>query len=256
MSVLEKILQDVRQEVSHREKARPIEEMNVDRFKKRSLVRAIEKAPRTPVISEIKRASPSAGNLRHDVDVVRVAEAMIKGGAVSLSVLTEQKHFLGDPNFLPALRKKVDAPLLRKDFIISEYQVYEAADLGADAVLLITRVLGEELKKYMQLTKELGMESLVEVFDAEEIEIANSAGADFIGINNRNLDSLEVDLRRTERLAPLVPDSATLVSESGINSPADVRMALDAGADAVLVGTAIMKAKDIETAVKSLVEAG
>jgi len=256
VSVLERILQDVRQDVSHREKTRPVEEMDVKRFKKRSLVRAIERAPRTPVIAEIKRASPSAGNLKLGVDVVKVAEAMVKGGAVSLSVLTEQKHFLGDPSFLPALRKKVDVPLLRKDFIVSEYQVYEAADIGADAVLLIARVLGDELEKYMQLVKELEMESLVEVFDAEEIELASSIGANFIGINNRNLDSLEVDLRRTERLAPLVPDAVTLVSESGITSPADVRMVLDAGADAVLVGTAIMRAKDIEKAVKSLVEAG
>lgn len=256
MSVLERILQDVRQEVSHREKARPIEEMDVNRFKKRSLVKSIERAPRAPVIAEIKRASPSAGNLRQGVDVVKIAEAMVKGGAVSLSVLTEQKHFLGDPDFLPALRKKVDVPILRKDFIISEYQVYESADLGADAVLLIARVLGDELKKYMQLAKELGMESLVEVFDTEELDFASSIGANFIGINNRNLDSLKIDLRRTERLAPLVPDAVTLVSESGITSPADVRMVLDAGADAVLVGTAIMRAKDIEKAVKSLVEAG
>ena len=255
MSVLERILKDVRQDVRRREKARPIDDMDVKRFKKRSMIKAIKRTPKVPVIAEIKRASPSAGNLKPDADIVKTADAMIKGGAISLSVLTEQKHFLGDPNFLLTLRKNVGVPLLRKDFIISEYQVYEAADLGADAVLLIARVLDEELERYMRLAKELGMESLVEVFDAEEMELASSIGANFIGINNRNLDSLEVDLHQTGRLAPLVPDTATLVSESGIKSPADVRMVLDAGADAVLVGTAIMRAKDIEMAVKSLVEA-
>jgi indole-3-glycerol phosphate synthase len=180
---------------------------------------------------------------------------MLRGGAVSLSVLTEPKYFKGDPNFLREVRGVVKVPLIRKDFIVDDYQVLEAAELGADIVLLIVKILRRELRKFMQLAEDLGMESLVEVADEEEAKIAISAGARLIGINNRDLETLKTDLNRTVKLAPSIPDDVVLVSESGINTPDDVRRMLDAGADAVLVGTAIMRAGDIEQKVRSLVNA-
>jgi indole-3-glycerol phosphate synthase len=227
--------------------------MNVKNFQMHSITEAIKNAAGIPVIAEIKRASPSAGNLKPDADVALVAEQMVRGGAAALSVLTEQKHFKGDPNFLTLLRKTTRVPLLCKDFIVSDYQIYEAADLGADAVLLIAKVLGEDLWKHMVVAEDIGLECLVEVENEDEVELVDSVGARFIGINNRDLDTLKVDINRTERLAPLISDSATLVSESGITSPADVRRVIKAGADAVLVGTAIMQAGDIEKAVANLV---
>jgi indole-3-glycerol phosphate synthase len=219
------------------------------------LIEAVEKAPRVPLIAEIKRASPSMGDIRPGVDVLEVARAMLRGGAVSLSVLTEPKYFKGDPNFLREVRSVAKVPLIRKDFIVDDYQVLEAAELGADVVLLIVKILGRELRKFMRLVEDLGMESLVEVMDEEEAKAAISAGAKLIGINNRDLETLEVDLNRTAKLAPSIPDDVVLVSESGINTPDDVRRMLDAGADAVLVGTAIMRAGNIEQKVRSLVEA-
>jgi len=219
------------------------------------LVEAIEKAPKVPLIAEIKRASPSAGDIKPNADVLEVARAMLRGGAISLSVLTEPKYFKGDPKFLREVRNVVKVPLICKDFIVDEYQVLEAAELGADVILLIVKVLGRKVRKFMLFAKEFGIESLVEVTDKEELKLAISAGAKLIGINNRDLETLKVDLNRTVKLAPSIPDDVTLVSESGINTPEDVRRMLDAGADAVLVGTALMKADDIEQKVSSLVNA-
>jgi indole-3-glycerol phosphate synthase len=255
LSVLVKILQNVQTEVRLRASTRPIEYANVPRAKKLSLVKAIEKAPGVPLIAEIKRASPSAGNIRPSADVPEVARAMLLGGAISLSVLTEPKYFKGDPKFLREVRKVAKVPLICKDFIVDEYQVLEAAALGADVVLLIVKILGRKVRKFMQFAEELGMESLVEVTDKEEAKLAISAGAKLIGINNRDLGTLKVDLNRTVKLAPSIPDDVTLVSESGINTSEDVRRMLDAGADAVLIGTTLMQANDIKQKVRSFVNA-
>lgn len=255
MSALAKILADVRAEVQRRARAKPIEPANVDRSPKRSLIEAIEQAPRVPLIAEIKRASPSLGDIKPSADVLEVARRMLRGGAISLSVLTESKYFKGDPSFLRELRGVADVPLLCKDFIVDEYQLYEAVELGADVVLLIVKALKSELPRFMQLAGELGMESLVEVTSEDEVKLAVSVGAELVGVNNRNLETLEMDLNQTVRLAPLIPDGATLVSESGISSPADARKMLDAGVDALLVGTALMRAENIEQMVRSLVNA-
>jgi indole-3-glycerol phosphate synthase len=254
MSVLAKILADVRAEVQRRAREKPIESMKLSPRKKHSLIEAIQRAKHSPLIAEIKRGSPSAGTLRLDVDVRELAKAMLRGGAVGLSVLTEPKYFKGDLDFLRELRKSVEAPLLRKDFIVHEYQMYETAELGADVVLLIVKILGERLPEFLRLARELGIEALVEVTAEDEVELAVSAGAKLMGINNRDLETLEVDLARTERLAPLVPGYVTLISESGISSRPDVRRMLRAGADAVLVGTALMQADDVEQKVRELVE--
>ncbi len=254
MSVLEKILKSVRAEVKRQARLKPVEVMEVDRSSKRSLIAAIERAPKAPLIAEVKRASPSAGDIKPNADVLEAARAMLRGGAIALSVLTEPKYFKGDPSFLREIRNVVEVPVLRKDFIVDEYQLHESAELGADAVLLIARVLKQELFGFMHLAEELGMECLVEVTSMDEVRLAVSAEARLIGINNRDLETLEINLDRTRELASAVPEDVVLVSESGIRLPRDVRAMLEAGADAVLVGTALMQADDIEEKVRSLVD--
>lgn len=254
MSVLEDILKSVRAEVKRQARLRPVEVMEIDRSSKRSLIAAIERAPSVPLIAEVKRASPSAGDIKPNANVLEAARAMLRGGAIALSVLTEPKYFKGDPSFLREIRNVVEVPVLRKDFIVDEYQLHESAELGADAVLLIARVLKQELPGFIHLAEELGMECLVEVTSMDEVRLAVSAEARLIGINNRDLETLDINLDRTRELASVVPEDVVLVSESGIRLPRDVRAMLRAGADAVLVGTALMQADDIEEKVRSLVD--
>ena len=253
MSVLAKIIKSVQEGVKQQARLRPIETMEVDRSPKRSLIAAIEQAPKVPLIAEVKRASPSAGNIRPNADVLEAARDMLRGGAIALSVLTEPKFFKGDPSFLREIRNVVEVPVLRKDFIVDEYQLHESAELGSDAVLLIAKVLKQKLPRFMRVAEELGMECLVEVTSVEEVKLAVSAEARLIGINNRDLETLDVNLDRTRELASVVPEDVVLISESGIRLPEDVRAMLRAGADAVLVGTALMEADDIEEKVRSLV---
>jgi len=255
LNVLEQIVEDVRARVGEQARRNPVAKMKIDRSPRRGLRAAIENARGVPLIAEIKRASPSAGDLRLDVDVLEAAREMVRGGAIAISVLTEPKYFKGDPSFVPKIRRAVDVPVLRKDFIVDEYQLYESAALGSDAVLLIAGVLGKDLKHFIDTTRKLGMESLVEVDDGEQVKLASVAGAEIMGINNRDLKTMKVDITRTARLAPLVPNGVVLVSESGIRMPNDVTFVLDAGADAVLVGTVLMKSGDMEREVRSLVKA-
>ncbi|MFQ6129294.1 MAG: indole-3-glycerol phosphate synthase TrpC [Candidatus Hadarchaeaceae archaeon] len=254
LSVLSNIIKSVRASVKQRARLRPVEAMEIGRFPRRSLITAIEQAPKAPLIAEVKRASPSAGNIRPNADVLEAARAMLRGGAIALSVLTEPKYFKGDPSFLREIRNVVEVPVLRKDFIVDEYQLYESAELGADVILLIAKVLKQELPRFMRLAEELGMECLVEVASVDEVRQAVSAEARLIGINNRDLETLDVNLDHTRELAPIVPEDMFLISESGIRLPEDVRAMLEAGADAVLVGTALMQADDIEGKVRSLVD--
>jgi len=223
--------------------------------KRRSLVSAIEKAKGVPVIAEIKWSSPSAGRIREPSDPVEIGRAMVRGGAVAISVLAERRFFMGDPRAIADLKRELDVPILYKGFIVHPLQVFEAAAAGSDAVLLIARLLGERLGRFVWLVEEMGMESLIEVFSPEDVRLALEAGAKLIGVNNRDLETLEVDLSRTEMLAGLVPDDAVLVSESGILTREDVRRVMMAGADAVLVGTSIMRAENVEEKVRELVGA-
>lgn len=249
-------MKDVKIRVRQLARAKPIDRMHINRSPKRSLCKAIENASKVPLIAEIKRASPSAGDIRLDINVLEVAHAMVRGGAIGLSILTEPKHFRGDPGYLREVRRAVDVPILRKDFIVEEYQLYESADLGADVILLISELLGQTLPQFIDLARELGMEALVEVANEEQVKLAVSAGAELIGINNRDLRSMRVDIGRTKRLAPLVPEDVVLISESGIRTPSDVEAVLKAGADAVLIGTALMRSRDIEQKVRALVNVG
>jgi indole-3-glycerol phosphate synthase len=196
-------------------------------------------------IGEVKKASPSAGVIAEDFDPVRTALVYDEAGAHCISVLTDEKFFQGHLDYLALIRQKVLRPLLRKDFIVDEVQIYQAALAGADAVLLIVAALADDdLQRLKAGADGIGIDCLVEVHDETELSRAMDAGADFIGINNRNLSTFEVDLQVTQRLAPQVPGECTIVSESGIRTADDIRRVINAGAHAALIGESLMRAAD------------
>ncbi|HEX2503345.1 MAG TPA: indole-3-glycerol phosphate synthase TrpC [Miltoncostaeaceae bacterium] len=205
------------------------------------------------LIAEMKRASPSQGPIRPAASVADVVRAYQSAGARAVSVLTEPTHFGGSLDDLVEARAACDLPLLRKDFVVDEYQVLEARAAGADAVLLIVAALGRErLPELMATASDLGMDSLVEVHDEDEVEVAVEAGAEVIGINNRDLHSLDVDPGTTFRLLADVPAGTVVVAESGITERGHVAELEDAGVDAILVGDALMRADDPATAIREL----
>jgi indole-3-glycerol phosphate synthase len=206
--------------------------------------RAALARPGLQVIAEIKRRSPSAGAIREDAQPADVARRYEAAGAAALSVLTEPHHFGGSLDDLVAARAVVGLPVLRKDFTVDPYQIVEARVAGADAVLLIVASVPDQLADLSAEAKALGLDVLVEVHDAPELERALAAGADLIGINNRNLVDLSIDLATTERLRPLIPPGILVVGESGIETPADMRRVAAAGVDAVLIGQSLMRSPD------------
>ena len=211
------------------------------------------------LIAEVKKASPSKGVLRADFEPVELAAVYRDNGAAAISVITDG-HFLGEPGHLTAVKESGasgSVPVLRKDFIFDEYQVYEARAMGADTFLLIVDILSAgQLSELIGVGKSLGMTPLVETHDAAEIETAVNAGADVIGINNRDLHTFVTDLATTERLAPLVPSGKVVVSESGISTPGDLERLEPWGVCAVLVGEALVTAEDTAAKVRSLAGAG
>ena len=197
---------------------------------------AAERDGRVPVIAEVKPTSPTTDG-EHDADPAVLAKAMVDGGATALSVLTEPEHFGGSIENLRRVREAVDVPVLRKDFILREAQL-DTAD--SDVILLIARFLGDDLEPMLAAAQDRGFQVLVEVHTAAELDAAIDAGAAVIGINNRDLTQLEVDLSTVERLAPDAPDDVTLIAESGVATVEDVRRMREAGADGLLIGSAIM----------------
>jgi indole-3-glycerol phosphate synthase len=195
------------------------------------------------VIAEIKRATPRAGPLDLDLDASRVAADFAAGGAAALSVLTEPDYFKGSIEDLHAVRS-AGLPVLRKDFILEDFQVLESRAEGADAVLIIVRILGPELDRLVASVNALGMDALVEVHDETELERALDAGAELIGVNHRNLETFEIDPERTAKLAPLLPASVTLVALSGVSTRAQVEELEAEGASAILVGESLVTAPD------------
>lgn len=205
------------------------------------------------LIAEMKRSSPSKGAIRPDASVTEIVTAYQDAGASAVSVLTEPKWFGGSLDDLVEARAAVHLPIIRKDFIIDPYQLIEARVAGADAALLIVAALGRErLEELMHAAQDLGLDCLVEVHDEEEVETAVDAGAEIIGINNRDLHSLEVDLGTTFRLLSDVPAGTVVVAESGISTREDVRDLEDAGVDAILVGEALMRVPDPRDGVRAL----
>jgi len=208
------------------------------------------------IIAEIKKASPSAGVIREDFDPVSIAGEYVKAGVQAISVLTEKDYFLGDESYLFKVRQTAPVPLLRKDFIIDLWQVYQSRCLGADAILLITALLDEELlKKMLIVAGIIGLQCLVEVHDEKEAEKALNAGAKIIGINNRNLKTFETDLKTTEKVIGMIPNDRIVVSESGIRTVDDIRYLKQAGADAVLVGETFMRASSPAEKIREFMQA-
>jgi indole-3-glycerol phosphate synthase len=205
------------------------------------------------IIAEIKKASPSRGIIREDFDPRKIAGIYEDNGAAAISILTESVFFKGDSRYLSEISKIASIPLLRKDFIIDPYQIYETRLLGGDALLLIARLLSREaLAEYIALTVELGMTPLVEVHNEGELEKALAAGAQVIGINNRNLDTFVTDLGTSLKLAPLIPAGIVKISESGIAGRQDVETLQRAGIHAFLIGETLMRAADMGRKLREL----
>ncbi len=209
---------------------------------------------RVNIIAEIKRASPSKGMIRAEADAAWFARAYENGGAAAISVLTEPDFFKGGADDLKVARSAQGLALLRKDFIVSEYQVYESAAIGADAVLLIVRILDPaSLGRYLAIARDLGMEALVEVYDGDELETAAAAGARLIGINNRNLDSFDTDVSRAATIQKRLGKGMVAVAASGISGREDIEAGVNAGIRNFLVGESIMRAPDPEAFLRSLI---
>ncbi|WP_202213150.1 indole-3-glycerol phosphate synthase TrpC [Methylacidimicrobium sp. AP8] len=244
---LEQILRSKREEIAHFGSA-------CDQWRKealaakrgfRSMARALKKQERIGVLAEVKRASPSAGPIAPDCDPVRQALLYAEAGADAISVLTDGPFFSGCAEDLRRIRQAVDLPLLRKDFVLSEVQLYQSVLLGADAVLLIVAALSTpELRRLHALALDLGLEALVEVHDPAELDQALGVGATLIGINNRDLRTFSIDLKTSERLAGAIPEDRVAVSESGIVSGTQAEHLRSLGIDAILVGEALMRSAD------------
>ena len=259
MNFLKKITETKRAQVAAAKKAVPLARLQ-DAARARTDFRDFSGAltaaghERVAIIAEIKRASPSKGIICKDADAAVYAAAYENGGAAAISVLTETDFFKGGPHDLKTARSAQSLPVLRKDFIIDEYQVYESAAMGADAILLIVRILDQErLGRYLALASELGMDTLVEIFDECELEAAAAVGARLIGINNRNLDSFDTDVSRARRMAQQLGKDMVPVAASGVSCREDIEAGLEAGIYSFLVGESLMRAEDPESFLRSLV---
>ena len=256
-TILDRIVADTRQSLAAAKRRVPLRDLR-PRAEKSPKPRRFTDALRGPKISliaEVKKASPSRGVLREDFDPVWIAERYSEGGAAALSVLTDEKHFQGHLEFLPAIRGTLPdgPPLLRKDFLFDEYQFYEARAAGADAALLIVAILEQPLlEDLLDLAADLGLDALVEVHDEREMERALGAEATLIGVNNRDLRTFEIDIATTERLRPLAPKNVTFVAESGIFTRADMLRLERAGVAAALIGEGVVTAPDPADKVREL----
>lgn len=259
MTVLDDIIEGVRADVAERMATVSLEDLKdrASRVPQARDVEAVLGGEDVCVIAEVKRSSPSRGALADIPDPAALALAYEEGGAHCISVLTEQRRFGGSLEDLAAVRAAVDIPVLRKDFIVTSYQLWEAKAYGADLVLLIVAALDQEaLVSLIERTRSLGLTPLVEVHDEDEVARAVLAGASIIGVNARNLKTLEVDRGTFARVAPCIPDSIVTIAESGVRDAHDLIEYAEAGADAVLVGESLVTGADPRAAVHDLVTAG
>lgn len=218
-----------------------------------SFKKAVKREGKISLIAEIKQASPSSGVLRKDISPADMAKIFEKTKVNAISVLTEEEFFLGRINYIEEVKQAVDLPVLQKDFILEEAQILEARAVGADAVLLIVRILEEaKFENLYRFARDLGMDVLVEVHTEKELRRILKFGVEIVGINNRNLHSLKVDLTQTQKLMPFIPTDVVCVSESGVISLKDVLWSKGLGVDAILVGESIMKAENIEEKIREL----
>jgi indole-3-glycerol phosphate synthase len=257
--ILDKIIRKTKEDVERRKREYPEEwlgrSLAYNPFMPRDAVKALKSTPDNPyrIIAEIKRASPSKGIIREDFDPMELGQAYEKGGADSLSILTEPHWFKGNVEFLGMVRRYVSIPILRKDFIIDKYQILEALVFGADYILLIAKALSrKELKELINYAHHLGLEVLVEIHDKKDLVKAIFAGANIIGINHRNLETFEIDMELSFKLIPLIPNSKIIVAESGIKDRETMIELSKAGADAFLIGEHFMRQKDVTKVIREL----
>jgi indole-3-glycerol phosphate synthase len=257
MTVLDTIAKHVREEVEARKRKSPTSDLQ-DRPLFHEPTRDLQKAlegPSRQIIAEVKRASPSQGLIRKDFDPIAIAKDYANHGAAALSVLTEERFFQGNLSYLEAIRAEVPLPLLRKDFVLDSYQLFEARSFGADAVLLIAALLERNfLRQLHEESRSLSLDVLVEVHTEPELEVALEAGAQLVGINNRNLQTFEVNLETTEQLLPKVPQGIVVVCESGIEGRQQVERLEKLGVHVFLIGESLMRAPHPGAKLKELLE--
>lgn len=248
------IIETKKRDLEERKRKIPLKELEkkVGDFPVRSLRKSL-KRDGLAVIAELKKASPSRGVIRKSFSLPLLARELEEAGADAISVLTEERFFQGKLGYLKQAKEVSSLPILRKDFIFESYQVFEARAFGADAVLLIARILGEKkLKDLVALSLDIGLEVLVETFTREEIDLAISSGAEIIGVNNRDLSTFEVNLENSLKLVSFLPEEVCRVAESGVRGGGEAKKLKEAGFDAVLVGEALMGAKDLKSKLKEL----
>lgn len=257
--ILDEIIEKTRFDLEKRKSDIPFDtlgrSLSANPYAPRDVKNALKSTPDNPykIIAEVKKASPSRGVIRDDFEPVNIAVEYEKGGADAFSVLTEPHYFKGDLEFIPQIRRYTKTPILRKDFIIDEYQVLEAAVYGADFILLIAKALDKKrLKELLDFARRLGMEALFETHDKEDITKAIFAGADIIGINHRDLNDFTMHMDLSQKLIPLIPNGKIIVAESGIYTHDQVVELNKIGVDAFLVGESLMRQDDVKKAVEKL----
>ncbi len=254
--ILDEIIANKKEELAATMRQTPLADVKAraaDAAAVRGFGKALSAGKGIGLIAEVKKASPSKGVIRADFDPVLIARTYEESGASCISVLTEQKFFQGKLDYLAAIRSSVGLPLLRKDFIIDEYQIFEARAAGADAILLIAACLEkQQIEDFIGIAGHIGLDALVESHTYKELDRSLLAGAVILGINNRDLSTFTVSLRTTLDLLKDVPEDRTVVSESGIKTREDVIMLEKAGVDAILVGESLMREKDVKKKVKEL----
>ncbi|MDR0666629.1 MAG: indole-3-glycerol phosphate synthase TrpC [Campylobacteraceae bacterium] len=259
--ILDEIIKKTKEEIKKRKSDFPMEwlgrSLAYNSFAPRDVkpyLRATEQNPYR-IIAEVKKASPSRGVIREDFDPIAIAQAYEAGGADALSVLTEPHFFQGNLEYLTQIRRFVGTPLLRKDFIVDEYQILEASVYGADFVLLIAKALDKKsLSHLLEFTRKLGLEALVEIHDKTDLLKAVAAGADIIGINHRNLETFQMDMSLSQKLLPFIPQGKIIVAESGLSDKETIINLSKAGIDAFLIGEHFMRQNDITQELKQLKE--
>ncbi|MBC8062084.1 MAG: indole-3-glycerol phosphate synthase TrpC [Clostridiaceae bacterium] len=244
MNILEEIVQNKELQLKVEKAKTPLQALTNIQYREIRDFKAALKGTGMSIIAEVKKASPSKGIIALDFDPIKIALNYEKYKVDAISVLTEKKYFLGNDENIRLVKENASMPILRKDFIIDEYQIYQSVFLGADAILLIAAVLKNRLKAYYELATSLGLHCLVEVHDKTEIEFSLESGCQIIGINNRDLNDFHVDIHTTERLMQYIPKEKIIVSESGVSSIEDIRYLRSIGVNAVLIGESFMRKPD------------
>lgn len=256
MTILDEIYKHKLFEIAENKKRIPVEVLKEDIRKRpetKAFGRVLKSDTNITVIAEIKKASPSLGIIREDFNPTEIARLYKAGGAVAISVLTDEKFFHGSLSYLTDVKESVDLPVLRKDFIVDPYQIYEARSAGADAILLIAALLSkEEIQRFLELAEDLDLDCLVEVHSETELQKVLQTSANIVGINNRDLATFKTDLETTLRLRPMIPQGKIVVSESGIKSRAEIVKLFKIGINAILIGETLMKSDDIPTKLHEL----